>query len=440
MTVALAPKSERIAGLRCVACGTTHSFVPQPYRCPNCTSGILDVVWDDGLLRRSFTRDLLARRTDRSIWRYRELLPVDRVENLTPLRVGGTPLYEVPALRRRLGFRRLRIKDDGINPTASYKDRASAVGVAAALDAGFAVGACASTGNAASSFAGIGASMGLATRIFVPRHAPAPKLTQLLVFGARVFVVDGDYDTAYDLSERAIEHYGWYNRNAAVNPYLVEGKKTAAFEIAEDMGFEPPDVCVVSVGDGCIVSSLYKGFAQFRELGLIARLPRLVGVQAAGADALVRAFETQRPPEPVRASSYADSISVGNPRNGLKALEAVRRSNGAFVRVEDEAIRAAQLLLARDAGVFGEPAGVAGLAGLLAARERGLVGADESIVVVVTGNGLKDVEGARRAVGEPTRVPPDLEALRACLEDEPSARVVRRNARAAKPEAGTPGP
>jgi threonine synthase len=195
----------------------------------------------------------------------------------------------------------------------------------------------------------------------------------------------------------------------------VEGKKTAAFEIAEEFGFEPPDVCVVSVGDGCIVSSLWKGFAQLRALGLASRVPRLVGVQAAGADALVRAFESGRPPEPVRADSYADSIAVGRPRNGLKALEAVRLSGGAFVRVEDERIRDTQTLLARRAGIFGEPAGVAGLAGLLGARERGLVRDGERIVALMTGNGLKDIDGARRAVGEATRVRADLDDLRAHL-------------------------
>jgi threonine synthase len=374
------------------------------------------VLWDDERLRGTFTRELLASRAERSIWRYRELLPVENPAHLTPLRVGGTPLYEAQPLRRHLGFSNLWIKDDGLNPTASYKDRASAVGVAAALDAGCKQGACASTGNAASSFSGIGASMGLETLIFVPRQAPAPKVTQLLMFGSRVFSVDGDYDAAYELSEQAIAEYGWYNRNAAVNPFLVEGKKTAAFEIAEDLDFDPPDVCVVAVGDGCIVSSLYKGFAQFRALGLIERLPRLVGVQAAGADALVRAFETNRAPEPVRAQSYADSISVGRPRNALKALEAVRESRGAFVRVEDEAIREAQTMLARDAGVFGEPAGVASLAGLLQARAQGLVEPQERIVVLMTGNGLKDIDGARLAVGEATRVRADLADLRAHLE------------------------
>ena len=415
MSAALAPKAERIRGTRCLACGTTQAYEPQPYRCGRC-GGIQDVVWDDERLRRSFDRALLSGRQRRDIWRYRELLPVERVEHLTPLRVGGTPLYEVASLRRRLGFAGLYVKDDGLNPTGSYKDRASAVGVAAALDAGCHTGACASTGNAASSFAGIGASLGLETVVFVPRSAPAPKLTQLLLFGARVFSVDGDYDETYELCERAIAAQGWYNRNAAVNPFLVEGKKTAAFEIAEDLAFEVPDVCVVAVGDGCILSSLYKGFQQFRALGLTSRLPRLVGVQAAGADTLVRAFESGQPPVPQRATSYADSINVGKPRNALKALEAVRLSQGAFVRVDDDAIRAAQQELSRHAGIFGEPAGTASLAGLLAARAQNRVADDERIVVLVTGNGLKDVDGARRAAGEATRVGPRMEDLRAHLQ------------------------
>jgi threonine synthase len=405
----LESKSARIAGYRCVACGASHPYVPQPYRCPACKDGILDVVWDDTRLARTFTRELLASRREVGIWRWRELLPVEDPAHLTPLRVGATPLYEAQALGRALGFTKLLVKDDGLNPTGSFKDRASAVGVAAALDAGCTTGACASTGNAASSFAGIGASMGLRTVIFVPRQAPVPKLTQLLVFGARVFAVDGDYDSTYELSERAITARGWYDRNAAVNPFLVEGKKTAALEIAEQLAFEPPDVCVVSVGDGCTVSSLYKGFAQLRALGLVDRVPRLLGVQAAGADALVRAFEAGKPPVPVVASTYADSIAVGRPRNGLKALEAVRLSGGAWVRAEDQAIRDAQLCLARTSGVFGEPAGVTGLAGLLQARDKGLVRADERIVVLVTGNGLKDVAGAQRAVGEPTRVAPNVD-------------------------------
>ncbi len=415
MTTPLPPKSERIAGFRCVACAAFHPYTPQPYRCPACRDGILDVVWDDARLRRTFTRELLSTRTERGIWRYRELLPVEQMQHLTPLRVGDTPLYEVTALRRHLGLRAMWVKDDGTNPTASYKDRASAVGVAAALDAGCTTGACASTGNAASSFAGLGASLHLETIIFVPRHAPAPKVTQLLVYGARVFSVDGDYDETYELSEAAIAAHGWYNRNAAVNPFLVEGKKTAAFEIAEALAFDVPDVCVVSVGDGCIVSSLYKGFAQWRALGLTSRIPRLLGVQAAGADPLVRAFETGGPLVPLRAKSYADSICVGKPRNGLKALSAVRDSGGAFVSVGDAEIRAAQLLLARQGGIFGEPAGVAGLAGLLLARDRRLVDGDERIVVLVTGNGLKDVEGARSAVGEPVRVRPQLDDVRAHL-------------------------
>ena len=408
-------KSERILGTRCMACARQHPYDPQPYRCPDC-GGILDVLWDDARLARVVTRAALAERKWHDIWRYHELLPVESPAHRTPLRVGCTPLYEVRSLRSAFGFASLYVKDDGQNPTGSYKDRASAIGVGAALDAGSRIGACASTGNAASSFAGIGASLGLETVVFVPRQAPEAKIAQLLLFGAHVFCVDGDYDATYDLCAQAIAERGWYNRNAAVNPFLVEGKKTAAFEIAEELAFEPPDVCVVAVGDGCILGSLYKGFQQFRALGLTARLPRLVGVQAAGADPLVRAFESGTPPVAMRATSYADSINVGKPRNALKALEAVRATRGSFLSVDDEAIREAQRCLSRQAGIFGEPAGVASFAGLLAARSRQLVDPSERIVVLVTGNGLKDVDGARSAAGHATQVGPRMEDLRAHLQ------------------------
>ncbi len=409
------PKSERIRGTRCMACGREHAYDPQPYGCPDC-GGILDVLWDDARLARVVTREALAARKWHDIWRYHELLPVESPAHRTPLRVGCTPLYEVRSLRRAFGFASLYVKDDGQNPTGSYKDRASAIGVGAALDAKSRIGACASTGNAASSFAGIGASLGLETVVFVPRNAPEAKVTQLLLFGARVFCVDGDYDETYDLCAQAIAEQGWYNRNAAVNPFLVEGKTTAAFEIAEELGFDPPDVCIVAVGDGCTLGSLYKGFEQFRALGLIARVPRLIGVQAVRADPLVRAFASGAPPVPMRAASYADSINVGKPRNALKALEAVRASRGSFLSVEDEAIREAQRCLSRQAGIFGEPAGVASFAGLLAARSKQLVDPNERIVVLVTGNGLKDVDGARSAAGHATQVGPRMQDLRLHLQ------------------------
>jgi threonine synthase len=325
--------------------------------------------------------------------------------------VGGSPLYRAERLGRILGLANLYIKDDGLNPTASLKDRASAVAVVRAKKEGFSSAACASTGNAASSLAGNAASLGLRSFIFVPERAPLGKLTQLLVFGATVISVRGDYKDAFDLSAGAIRKYGWYNRNAAINPYLSEGKKTVSFEIAEQLGFAVPDYVAVSVGDGCTIAGVWKGFKDLRAIGFIDRLPRLVSVQAAGCCPINRAFESGGPLAPMEENTIADSIAVGVPRNGEKALRAIRESRGIAVNVSDEEILEAIRLLGSAAGVFGEPAGAAATAGLKKAAEQGLIPAEALTVSLVTVNGLKDIAGARRAVGDLISIPPDLDLL-----------------------------
>jgi threonine synthase len=311
------------------------------------------------------------------------------------------------------------VKDEGRNPTASFKDRASSVGVARALVRKARVVACASTGNAASSLAGAAAAVGLSSVIFVPEFAPEAKLAQLLMFGARVLRVKGTYDQAWELCQRACAAYGWYNRNAAVNPSLVEGKKTCGLEIGEQLGPELPDWVAVAVGDGCTIAGVWKGLQEMSRLGFIDRLPRMLGVQAAGASPLVAAFREGRDLVPGPARTLADSICVGHPRNWRKALRAVRESGGAFVSVPDEAILEAMREAGRRAGVFGEPAGVAGLAGLRQAVAEGIVGRRDSALAVVTGSGLKDVRSATRAAGGPVELPPDDAALAGHLAAHP---------------------
>jgi threonine synthase len=333
--------------------------------------------------------------------------------------VGCTPVTEAPALAQWVGVRSLLLKDEGRNPTASFKDRASVVGVTRALVKKAAVVACASTGNAASSLAGAAASVGLPAVIFVPEHAPEPKVAQLLVFGARVIRVRGSYDETWEMCQRACAEYGWYNRNAAVNPSLVEGKKTCGLEIAEDLGAEVPDWVAVSVGDGCTIAGVWKGMREMHALGFVPRLPRLLGVQAEGARPLVDAFLENRELRPGPADTVADSICVGHPRNWRKALAAVRASGGTFVAVSDAEIIEAIGETGRRAGLFGEPAGVAGLAGLRRAVEDGLIGKRQRALAVITGSGLKDVKTARRAVGEPVSLPPDDAALRDHLAEHP---------------------
>jgi threonine synthase len=382
----------------CIKCGAEYAAGDDTYTCKKC-GGVLEIVYDYNYIKSQLSREKLAARKDFSIWRYSELLPIEEGSRPGPLKVGWSPLYKTAALGSILGLENLYVKDDGLNPTSSLKDRASAIAVTRAFHAGKDTLACSSTGNAASSLAGGAAAMGLKSVIFVPERAPQGKVTQLLIFGATVISVRGNYGETFRLSAEAIEKYGWYNRNAAINPYLSEGKKTVSFEIAEQLGFKAPDFVAVSVGDGCTIAGVWKGFKDLYAVGLIDRLPRLISVQASGCCPVNRAVEQNAPIEWMDENTLADSIAVGAPRNGDKALAAIRESNGITVNVSDEEILAAMRLLGKSAGVFGEPAGVTGTAGLKKAAERKLIPADAPVVSIVTGNGLKDVVSAQKAAG-----------------------------------------
>ena len=394
---------------KCVKCGKLYEATPNLTNC-SC-GGILDIVYDYDYIKANLTKEKLAARRDNSMWRYRELLPVEEDTPNTPLRVGWSPLYEADRLAKQLRIKKLYVKDDGINPTASLKDRASAMAVAKAREAGAEVIACSSTGNAASSLAGNAAAAGLKTYIFVPSRAPKGKVAQLMTFGATVISVQGSYEDTFELSKQAIDRWGWYNRNAAINPYLSEGKKTVALEIMEQLDWQVPDYIAISVGDGCTIAGLWKGLKDLYAIGFIDRLPRLISAQAEGCCPINRAIETGEPWHPMEENTLADSIAVGVPRNADKALMAIRESNGVTVNVSDEEIMAAQKLLGRTCGVFGEPAGVTGAAGLKKLCEEGRIEPDATVVSVVTGNGLKDVANAIKSCGEPISIPSDMDLL-----------------------------
>jgi len=401
---------------KCVKCGKTYDAVPDLTNCE--CGGILDIVYDYDCIRTRLTKEKLAARQDHTMWRYRELLPVEEDTPNTPLRVGWSPLYEEPRLAEQLGLKRLWVKDDGQNPTASLKDRASAMAVAKAREAGAKVIACSSTGNAASSLAGNAAAAGLKTYIFVPSRAPKGKVAQLMTFGATVISVQGSYEETFELSKQAIDRWGWYNRNAAINPYLSEGKKTVALEIMEQLSWQVPDYIAISVGDGCTIAGLWKGLKDLYAIGFIDRLPRLISAQAEGCCPINRAIAENKPWEPMEENTLADSIAVGVPRNADKALMAIRESDGIVVNVSDEEIMAAQKLLGRTCGVFGEPAGVTGAAGVKKLCEQGVIGKDDTVVSVVTGNGLKDVANAIKAAGEPISIPSDMDRLLAAFAEK----------------------
>ena len=377
----------------------------------NCEcGGILDIIYDYDYIKANLTKEKLKSRPN-TMWRYRELLPVEETTPDTPLRVGWSPLYEEDRLAKLLGLKKLWVKDDGQNPTASLKDRASAMAVAKAKEAGAEIIACSSTGNAASSLAGNAAAAGLKTFIFVPSRAPKGKVAQLMTFGANVISVQGNYEETFELSKKAIDKWGWYNRNAAINPYLSEGKKTVALEIMEQLSWQVPDYIAISVGDGCTIAGLWKGLKDLYAIGFIDRLPRLISAQAEGCCPINRAIAENKPWEPMEENTLADSIAVGVPRNADKALMAIRESDGIVVNVSDQEIMAAQKLLGRTCGVFGEPAGVTGAAGVKKLCEQGVIGKDDTVVSVVTGNGLKDVANAIKAAGEPISIPSDMDRL-----------------------------
>jgi threonine synthase len=399
-----------LTGFSCIECARLFRVSEIEYVCPEC-GGNLDVLYDYAGIGKRLTRESLAADRNYTIWRYRALLPVEDSWPVPPLAVGWTPVYDCQRLAGELGVKQLFIKDDGRNPTASFKDRPSALAVVKAGEAGARVITTASSGNAGSALAGMCASVGMESVIFVPTYAPPAKIAQLQIYGARVVLVEGSYDDAFDLCLVAGRRYGWYQRSTGFNPYTAEGKKTAALEIGEQLNWEIPDKVFVGVGDGNIIGGMWKGFNDLHCLGLIDRLPQMIGVQAEGSSALVDAVNGDGIVRVGPAHTVADSINVGKPRDATRAIRAMRESGGCGVKVSDDQIIMAIGRLARSTGVFVEPAGAASFAGFLKLCESGAVKPDERVLLMLTGNGLKDIETARRSVGEPLRVKPDIEEL-----------------------------
>ena len=408
-------------GYCCSLCG--KQYLPQEvtYTCP-ADGGNLDVVLDiAGIKKLVHPNDIFASR-EPSLWRYLPLLPVTDPGGIgTPLRAAGwTPIFKPQVLARKLGLESLWVKDESRNPTASFKDRASAVLVGRARNIGAEVVVTASTGNAGAALAGMAAAVGQKAIIFAPRTAPPAKIAQLLVFGAQVLLVDGTYDDAFDLTIQAAEAFGWYCRNTGYNPFTAEGKKTAALEIWEWMQREAgPEISAgrrlsifVSVGDGNIISGIHKGFKDLLELGWLEQMPRIFGVQAEGSAAIANAFFSGGEQIiPVQAHTLADSISVDLPRDGVRAVRAARETGGSYVLVSDADILAAIAELGR-VGIFAEPAGATAYAGLNRAISSGLVNTNDPVLVLNTGSGLKDVRAAMQAVREAPVIPPSLDAVR----------------------------
>jgi len=411
-----------IAWLECSVCGKHYQPDQVMYSCPE-DNGNLTIIPDYINLAEQVSPHDILNSKENSIWRYISLLPVEEpgFEHTALHQVGWTPIYQPEILAMELGLKNLFIKDESRNPSASFKDRASAVVMAHARQIGVKAVVAASTGNAGAATACMAAAMGMQAIIIAPKTAPEAKVAQLQIYGARVLLVDGNYDQAFDLSIEASKEFGWYNRNTGFNPYTAEGKKTAAFEIWEQVminqpGNSKPLVIFISVGDGNIISGIHKGFKDLLALGWINQVPRLFGVQAEGSAAIANAFRSGSSEVlPVEAHTIADSISVDLPRDGLRALKAARQTNGTYITVCDDAILKAIVSLGK-VGIFSEPAGATAYAGLVKARQEGLIFPDDPVLVLNTGSGLKDVKATQKALPAAPVIQPTLQDLRKVFE------------------------
>lgn len=412
---------KNLIGFKCSICGEEYALDQVEYVCPkHGDEGVLDAIYDYTAIKRQIDPKKLADRQSAAslnLFRYKSLLPIDSESAELPLHIGWTPLYRALRLEKMLGLKEVWIKDDGRNPTASFKDRASSVVVVKARELKRELITTASSGNAGAALAGMAASVKMPTVIFVPHTAPQAKVAQLLIYGSIVFLVKDNYDAAFELCLQASKEFGWYCRNTAYNPITVEGKKTASLEICEQLNWHAPDRIFVSVGDGNIISGLHAGLRDLAALNWIDHMPKLMGIQAEGSAAVYNAWKANRSEiEPVAGKTIADSINVDLPRDGRRAVRSIRETQGESLTVSDDEILDAMRVLARETAVFAEPAASTAFAGLLKAAQANRIGKDERVVVVITGSGLKDVSSAIKAAGQAHTIDPDMKAVKAVAQ------------------------
>ena len=401
-----------VDALRCRECGRTYEISPR-YACEWCF-GPLEVAYDYDAIAAAVTRESIATGPP-TIWRYADLLPVEEPTGALP--VGWTPLVRADRLAEALGLGEVWVKDDTRNPTNSFKDRVVAVALAKALDFGLKTIACASTGNLANAVAGASARAGLPSYVFVPADLEPAKVRATAVYGATVVAVDGNYDDVNRLCAELPAEHPWAFVNVNVRPFYAEGSKTLAFETAEQLGWQAPDHVVVPVGSGALLTKIDRGFEELTRVGLLdeARV-RVSGAQAAGCSPVATAFaEGTDTVRPVKPSTIAKSLAIGDPADGVYALDTVRRTGGGLVSVTDDEIRDGIGLLARTEGIFGETAAGVTIASLRRLAAEGVVRPDERVVVYVTGHGLKTLDALGEGVGPTATIQPTLDAFRAAF-------------------------
>jgi threonine synthase len=404
--------------LRCIECGRPSEMDRPSYACPKC-GNLLEVKLD--LVR---SKEMLAKaghlKRPLSVWRYRELIPVDPKSPVFTLQEGGTPLLKCDQLGAELGLRNLRIKFEGTNPTGSFKDRGMTVGITKAKELGMKVVSCASTGNTSASLAAYAGLASVKCVVLIPEGKVAlGKLAQAMMHGALIVSVKGNFDQALDLVMRSAERLGMYVLNS-VNPFRIEGQKTAAYEICDQLGGRSPEVLYIPVGNGGNSAAYWKGFAEYEALGVVSGHPRIRGIQAQGAAPVAHMFDTKaKVLSPVtKPDTVATAIRIGNPANWKKTVRAIKESGGYASAVSDEQILSAQRLMAKHEGIFAEPAGAAALAGLIKDLELGKIDKSAEVVCVSTGHGLKDPDIAISQCAEPLRIDVSIEALKKVMEAE----------------------
>ena len=388
-------------GLQCHLCKTSFP-AGATYVCDRCL-GPLEPVYDYGAIR--LTRDQIEKRP-KNLWRYRELLPITG-EPRTGFNSGFTPLVRCDRLAERLGVRELYIKDDSVNhPTLSYKDRVVSVAATRAVELGFKVLACASTGNLANSVAAHAARLGMECCVFIPDTLEAAKILGSAIFNPTILAINGNYDDVNRLCTQVADRYGWGFVNINLRAYYAEGAKTLGFEIVEQLGWKYPEHVVSPVAGGTLLPRIVRGLRELREVGLVeGDLPRVYAAQAAGCAPVVHALDTGlEHPEPVRPNTIAKSIAIGNPADGYQVIQSVKATGGTGSAVTDAEIVDAIRLLAETEGIFTEPAGGTTLAAAIDLVERGIIPPDESIVVCVTGNGYKTAEVVADHLTAPVRL------------------------------------
>jgi threonine synthase len=400
-----------VHGLRCRECGREYEVAPI-FTCEWCF-GPLEVAYDYDAIAAATSRERIAA-GPRSVWRYADLLPCER-NPAVDLGAGFTPLVRADRLAAELGVGEVWVKNDTVNPTNSFKDRVTTVALAKALEFGFKVAACASTGNLANAVAAHAAHAGLRSFVFIPSNLEQGKIVTTAVYGGNVVAIDGNYDAVNRLCAELAGMYPWAFVNVNVRTYYAEGSKTLAFETAEQLGWEVPDHVVVPVASGSLLTKIRKGFDELFRVGLLDTEPqvRVSGAQAAGCSPVAAAWLDESDTiKPVKPDTIAKSLAIGNPADGYFALDAVRQTGGALAAVSDEEVVDAMLLLARTEGIFAETAGGVTVATLKRLAEQGIVRPDERVVVYVTGHGLKTLDAVVDRSGADTiMIEPSLDAF-----------------------------